>query len=843
MDLSWKGETLMKTSQYFVWIFLFLPLLSQCQEALDDFFDNQAGQPPREEAFTTTDPGKADGDWTVMVYIAADNNLDPQAIADIQEMEQVGSSDRLRITVFLDRGQGWKTARRALILPRPEADVQSMDPSLPTCEDLGEIDSGSVRTLQDFVGWSLRKYPSRRTTLILWNHGGGWRSLDCLEIEPDSGVRSMTRSTTMTREICSDDTSNSVMYMKDVRESLEQTGIRFDLMCFDACLMGMVEVAYEMKGLAPYVVASEQTIPGQGYDYTPFLRTLAQNPGMDGRALGMEIVDAYARSYSSAKDVTLALVDSRGVAQLVENLNQLVRQTGSGREGERDILEGLTRDDGQRPLAPEIQNAFQEARKGAVPPMGTTDDPYPFYDLGALLASLSQSNRIPAGVRTAAGQAQRSYEQAIIKNFATQTQSRSGMAIYFPESPSASHFADYTARNILFAKDCLWPLLIQGYAGAGGGGGVGPGPVAPPPSPPIAPPIPPAVPPGGGGFRALIVGIDQYASLPRLKWPLSDSQSYQQMLTMHGWAPGSIRTLTNMEATKQNIRQALFTMASSALPGDVLFFAFSGHGAQATDFDDEYDRKDEALCPYEARLGDPQSLFLDDDLRAVLEINRNVFWVIFLGCSHSGEGSRNLEMQFFSEEGDGTRSGDLEGFFRDPKPESADASLTGFGSDQTADANILQVSSSEETRGGGFLDLSPGAARDIGQRIVVFSACKSFQIAWGEDKSLFMQHLLNGYARGALAPGASTYGDMGKYVNRRLALMNFLGRTTLISGVAPPGAVQVRINGEAVRQDPNVEVPALMKNLPFLINLRDRGLVSQDGSFRSVPDPIDLNEK
>lgn len=855
MGLS-KGVTLMKIAKLLILLFLTLPFTAPCQEALDDFFDNSGAQPAKEESFTnTTDPGRAVGDWTVMVYIAADNNLDPQAIADIQEMEQVGSSDRLRITVLLDRSQGWKTTRRALILPRPEADVQSMDPNLPTCEDLGEIDSGSVRTLQDFVRWSLQKYPSRRSTLILWNHGGGWRSLDCLEIEPESGVRSMTRSTTMTREICSDDTSNSVMYMKDVRESLEQIGSTFDLMCFDACLMGMIEVAYEMKGLAPYIVGSEQTIPGQGYDYTPFLRALALNPGMDGRALGMEIVDAYARSYTNAKDVTLALVDSRGVIQLVDNLNQLVRQTGSGREGDRDLLDSLTRDGDQRPLAPEIQSAFRDARAGAVPPMGTTNEPYPFYDLGALLSNLARSERIPPGARAAASQAQQTYGQTILKNFPTQTQSRSGLAIYFPESPSASQYADYTARNILFARDCLWPLLIQGYTGTGGGAGPGtapPPPVSPgaPPVPP-APPIPPIGPPAGGGFRALIVGINQYATLPGLKWPLADSQAYQQMLAMHGWAPGAIRTLTNMEATRQNIRQALFSMASSALPGEVLFFAFSGHGAQVRDFDDEYDRKDEALCPYEARLGDPQSLFLDDDLRAVLETNRNVFWVIFLGCSHSGEGSRNLGMEFFSTEdgvdnsggSDSTRSGDFGDFFEDGKAESTESTSPGLESFQAADENVLQVSSTEETRGGGFLDLSSGSARDLGQRVVVFSACKSFQIAWGEDKSLFMQHMLNGFARGALVPGGSSYGDLGKYVNRRLALMNIFGRTTLIAGVAPPGAIQIRINGEAVRQDPNVEVPTLMKNLPFLVNLRERGLVPEDGSFRSVPDPIELDER
>ena len=37
--------------------------------------------------------------WTVMVYMSADNNLEPDGIHDLNEMESVGSTDDVNIVV------------------------------------------------------------------------------------------------------------------------------------------------------------------------------------------------------------------------------------------------------------------------------------------------------------------------------------------------------------------------------------------------------------------------------------------------------------------------------------------------------------------------------------------------------------------------------------------------------------------------------------------------------------------------------------------------------------------------------------------------------------------------
>ena len=49
--------------------------------------------------------------WTVMVYMAGDNNLDPEGVEDLKEMKKVGSTDKLNIIAQFDRASG-HVARR-----------------------------------------------------------------------------------------------------------------------------------------------------------------------------------------------------------------------------------------------------------------------------------------------------------------------------------------------------------------------------------------------------------------------------------------------------------------------------------------------------------------------------------------------------------------------------------------------------------------------------------------------------------------------------------------------------------------------------------------------------------
>ena len=113
----------------------------------------------------------------------------------------------------------------------------------------------------DFVTWAVQKYPAKKYALVLSDHGGGWTG----------GFSDMTTS------LYSD------LSMPEIVTSIEQirqnTGIdKFEMIGFDACLMGQIEIFGSLYPYSNYMVASEEVIPGYGWSYAAWLDQVAQTP-------------------------------------------------------------------------------------------------------------------------------------------------------------------------------------------------------------------------------------------------------------------------------------------------------------------------------------------------------------------------------------------------------------------------------------------------------------------------------------------------------------------------------------------------------------------------------------
>ncbi|MCI0388293.1 MAG: clostripain-related cysteine peptidase [Acidobacteria bacterium] len=110
--------------------------------------------------------------WTVMVYFAADNDLEEEAIDDLKEMKKVGSSDKVNIVAQLDsRGRG-KTFRFLIGDEQTTLDEDVVGDPLP------EINTGDPRELTKFIVWGADTYKAENYMLVLWGHGRGWEDLD-----------------------------------------------------------------------------------------------------------------------------------------------------------------------------------------------------------------------------------------------------------------------------------------------------------------------------------------------------------------------------------------------------------------------------------------------------------------------------------------------------------------------------------------------------------------------------------------------------------------------------------------------------------------------------------------
>jgi hypothetical protein len=259
-------------------------------------------------------------DWTFMVYLDGDNNLEGFGIDDFLEMSAVGSDANVNIIVQFDRIDGydssygdWTSCKRFKV-------TSGMTPSASSAvEDIGEANMGDPATLTDFINWGTTNYPANHYAVILWDHGSGWREqqealMKALEMAKTGQEREEIRRALMEirrptyKAVCFDDTNADRLYMKEVQSAFNAATLDTDLIGFDACLMGMVEVAYEIKDTgASVMVGSEETEPGDGWPYDTILTDLTSNSSWTPTQLGTAIVDRYYESYGNSE--TQAAID------------------------------------------------------------------------------------------------------------------------------------------------------------------------------------------------------------------------------------------------------------------------------------------------------------------------------------------------------------------------------------------------------------------------------------------------------------------------------------------------------------------------------------------------------
>jgi hypothetical protein len=271
-------------------------------------------------------------EWTFMVYMAGDNgrifkdgmqlmdNLEGCGWTDIKEMSSVGSTDEVAIVVQYDTLNATET---------PRLFIDGSDETGTPVEKVPRVNTGDPRNLTDFIVWGVEHYPAEKYTLVLWNHGTGWKEDDIYaryrrtkEIaRRDHRVRAVhsrkrmlkhafflpTAATIMSvendqvRAICYDDTSMDFLDNRDLvkafRDAEERTGRRLSVLGMDACLMSMIEVAYQVREHAGYMVGSQEVEEGYGWPYNTILQELVGCPEMSPLDLSKLIVTKFGEYY------------------------------------------------------------------------------------------------------------------------------------------------------------------------------------------------------------------------------------------------------------------------------------------------------------------------------------------------------------------------------------------------------------------------------------------------------------------------------------------------------------------------------------------------------------------
>jgi len=213
-------------------------------------------------------------EWTLMMYWDADNSLEFTTEFAMSTWEKsLSSNANVNIVALIDLKSvsgtwiyDFEGGARKLVATWPE--MNTSDPLV----------------LEKFIQFCMDKFPAKKTMLDLQDHGYAWRG------------------------VCEDETNGDTLMsihqiskvLTDIKTVNKGKGV--DIISWDACNMASVEMAYELRNVAPILLASETTVPYDGFPYQMFITQLMANPGMTPTQLSTLIVHDYVIYYASKWD-------------------------------------------------------------------------------------------------------------------------------------------------------------------------------------------------------------------------------------------------------------------------------------------------------------------------------------------------------------------------------------------------------------------------------------------------------------------------------------------------------------------------------------------------------------
>lgn len=281
--------------------------------------------------------------WTILIYMAAYNDLARFASKNIVQMQQVGSTENAHIIANYN---GTKDGQKKSIIYEIKKNESVVIQEYIFNQD--SVDGGDPQTLIRFCQYAITNYPADNYALIFWNHGTGileptvrYRTpyLQLFSLNNTNHTKKATKSnkhslpiatkSVAQKGICFDDGTGNFLTETDLVDALtviQNTVLhkQFDLIGFDACLMGMIEIATSLSPFAHYFVASQEVELGWGWNYELVLKPFTLGT-IRPKTFGAHIVNAYAKTYESLDDYALSLINLEKVNCLKRNVHEVAQ--------------------------------------------------------------------------------------------------------------------------------------------------------------------------------------------------------------------------------------------------------------------------------------------------------------------------------------------------------------------------------------------------------------------------------------------------------------------------------------------------------------------------------------
>ncbi len=436
----------------------------------------QRKRPSLQQATSYLGDPHAEKEWTLLVYMAADNDLRGFGVRNLQQLCSIGSTQHINIIVECHTriSNNKKITRRYLI----EKDKMLQITDYKEADQ--PLDSGTANTLISFCNWGIASFPAKKYGLVLWNHGSGIVDpigaritnpstlftynpvTNKLELDRSIGFLDFINrcdSSLKERGICWDDETGHYLTNQDLGTALNtiQTnslnGKKFEFIGFDACLMSMLEIASIVKNHAHFMIASQELELAAGWRYDTILKPLKESP-FNTLEFITHIVETYGDNYNKiTDDYTLSAIRLETIESVEKNLDKIAQL----------LLEALSLQKEQK-----IKNVIRASKNKF---LCTHFDEPSYIDLHHFYRNLQASLKHFEFADTKAGamiiekleqllsKGRSLIEEAVIANrVGKNLKEATGISIYFPENRVHSSY-----KKTTFATSNTWHNFLNKY--------------------------------------------------------------------------------------------------------------------------------------------------------------------------------------------------------------------------------------------------------------------------------------------------------------------------------------------------------------------------------------------
>lgn len=239
---------------------------------------------------------------TVLVYMAADNNLYRNAQTDIEEILKSQVPQDNHLLIYLDVPEWYDDACAQLF--------EVKRGNLAPVKQYGRQNSASGEVLQSVINDATTMFPAHKYGLVLWSHGTNWLPENAYDDLKKDQLRSFGKD------------ENREMNIIELSESIP---VKFEYIIFDACLMGGIEVFYQLRNKANTIIASPTEILVAGFPYDKIVPFLFY-PNLDYIQIAQEYMDYYKNKAGNLQSASITVVNTGQLEPLAEILRTILNE-------------------------------------------------------------------------------------------------------------------------------------------------------------------------------------------------------------------------------------------------------------------------------------------------------------------------------------------------------------------------------------------------------------------------------------------------------------------------------------------------------------------------------------